>query len=267
MSYEEKLEQRRFDAESALELFAELIGRVAIQHEMLNSQIRRAAEDAFEAAEWQAGGSILEQDVIERLLYKHSASELRQNFVSVLSSSFKRLTPGLRDSQAFSDWLKELGQMLAAENSLRNHIIHSEYFRDAKTVGVDEISGASLANQRKGRYSIRRFTRDFMLDFLRVQSELIFVVMRLQDDINEGCADLFEQAEIYAPDHESMLRRIERRHEGQATVQWLVVQYLGNEVMGRLREAYKSARLGELNIQYSDGDEVDRSTLGMTPPD
>lgn len=265
MSYDEKLKQRRVEAESALDLFAELIGRVAMQHEWLNSQIRRAGEDAFAAMEWETGGSILEKDVIERLLYKHSSSELRQNFLSILSSTFKRFTPDLGDSPEFADWLEELGKMLTAENSLRNHIIHSQYFRDPETIGVDEISGSSLANQRKGRYSIRRFSRDFMLDFLRVQNELLFVILRLHDDINSGCDDLFEQAEIRAPNLESMDRRIERRVGGQATVEWLVVQYLGNEVLGRLREAYNSARLGELNIQYSDGDEADRSTMGMTP--
>lgn len=267
MINEEELKRRRIEAEEALDLFAELVGRVVIQHEMLNSEIRRAAEDALTVAEEAAGGSIIGKDVVERLLYKHLASEIRQNFVSILSSTFGRLTPGLKGLPEFLEWVDELSKMLSAENNLRNHIIHSEYFRDAHSSGIDEINGASLALQRRGRYSIRRFTREFLLNFLKFQNELIFSVMRLRDDINSGCDDLFEQAEIYAPNIEAMDERIERRHAGKASVKWLVVQYLGNEVLGTLRDTYQIAKIGELDIQYSDDDQAFDSLLRKFPSD
>ena len=64
----EDIRRRKAETAEAIDLFADLIGRVALNHEFLNGEIREVLKDAFEIA-----GIPFEQDVADRLRRRSSA--------------------------------------------------------------------------------------------------------------------------------------------------------------------------------------------------
>lgn len=175
------------------ELFAQLTGHAVFNHQRINSCLKRLNVILREGLEdWKTGvprrRALIPPSSVDLQEWIDPYRKLQNTFsdadvIGIFDATFeswhdiqKRFTTS---SGSWPDVHKKLAKCISDENTLRNHLVHSEFVYDAYLEPLDQIRNARAqtgSGPKKGKVAIRVMERQAMQEFVGFQFQLIEVL-------------------------------------------------------------------------------------------
>lgn len=165
-----------------IDLFADPIGRIAIQHESINSKIRLTLETVFSSR------VRLYPKTRERLIYSSTSLELRSLYSETVRQHFFELDCAYSESVSFGKCIDQLGRYLSNENTGRNRILHADWDLASKN-NENTLEATFKKSTKDGQLVTSIITADWLVGFIGFQHQLMRAVEEIydivfEDDIN-----------------------------------------------------------------------------------
>lgn len=164
-------------SDETFELFSELIGRITMRHEQINS----IARTTLETRGLRRNQNVLGEQGWQQIVYDKSASRIRSLYLSVVPEILEDLIPGSRVSSPVQAFTRLLNKGLVEEAKWRNKLVHAEWSFERQPMPHETLVARSI----KAKYELNTFGRSELIEFHDLQTELAAFMAGLFDDASE----------------------------------------------------------------------------------